>query len=388
MLFALSADWGYMIVMVFQIAAAAGLFFGREKILNVFGKVQKGMQNPAYMMALMRNSGNVKQLADSGSRAVKKGGKAAFAAATTAVAAGHVIKKGIYDPITSVGTDSADGGLSSRERKRPNLSESIEKSVRQQAAIKANQKENPERKLQKRFVDAVGQKVYKTESFINKMPGSNTARPETRTSQDTASNSSRAGKTTNTASAHASEAPDEPNRMRTVKENRNNFKKDKAKDNNIVNYSTKAGAVQNFDVSDSLQMKKEDDARIGSPMPRPVTDTSSIPNADMKQEKNINDTDSQIQPITPNEAKEKYQEKPTQENPKEKVKRKESKKEAAVEKNVGSKQRAASPGGSTYSPEINVNIPARDKAKQKARPTTDTGMSDETKRMLKQEKAE
>lgn len=367
MLFALSAEWGYLIVMVFQIAAAVGLYLGRDKIINAFGKMQKGMQNPAYMMALMRNSGNVKQLADTGarmgSRAVELGKKTAYGTATTAVAAGHMFKKDIYDPIVGV---ASPNGLSpnSAERKRPNLSESIESSMRQQAAIQAKQKENSKRMLQKKFIDDVGQKAYKAESFVNKVTFNK--RPKTRSYQSEDNNyqykgedkQSRSGNSQyqkTTSNAGTKDAA-EKTMMRTVKEGGNNFKKD------II--------TPDFNMSDSLQ-RKADDAKMDNPIQRPVTDTS-IHADDINSDSSNKDIVS-IQNATNKKGDTKGE--PTQEG----------KKERPVEKKARS-TKVADTGSRSVTPEI--NIPSKNQsANKRKRPTTDLGMSDETKQMLAKAKA-
>lgn len=61
-LFGMSGSLGWLIVLIFQVAVMASLYFGREKILNAFGNVQRAIENPAYANAMFRNSGNLSKL--------------------------------------------------------------------------------------------------------------------------------------------------------------------------------------------------------------------------------------------------------------------------------------------------------------------------------------
>lgn len=61
-LFAMAGNLGWLIVLIFQIAVMGSLYFGREKILNAFGQIQKTVENPAYASAKLRNFGNMSRL--------------------------------------------------------------------------------------------------------------------------------------------------------------------------------------------------------------------------------------------------------------------------------------------------------------------------------------
>lgn len=53
-----SGTWGWMGVMFFQTMLSVGLFLGRNKILNMFSNIQKGITSPGYAVARYKRSGS------------------------------------------------------------------------------------------------------------------------------------------------------------------------------------------------------------------------------------------------------------------------------------------------------------------------------------------
>lgn len=61
MLYGLSSEFGWLIVVIIQICVEAGVILKREALLNTFSNIQRGISTPGYAMAAMKRSGNVKE---------------------------------------------------------------------------------------------------------------------------------------------------------------------------------------------------------------------------------------------------------------------------------------------------------------------------------------
>ena len=58
-LYALSGQLGWFIVLIIQVAVSVTIFLQRDKILNLFSNIQKNMNNPGYFKNQLRRSGNL-----------------------------------------------------------------------------------------------------------------------------------------------------------------------------------------------------------------------------------------------------------------------------------------------------------------------------------------
>lgn len=135
LLFDMSAAYGWLMVLIFQIAIEVGLFLGRHKILAMLGGIQRGISVPTYARTRMMRSGNLYEGMERLGRNINK--------------THQVHKHKVKSTVSS--QERGNSGINSSEKNPERKTETVRRSVNQRniSPVRPGQEENRNSSVQR-----------------------------------------------------------------------------------------------------------------------------------------------------------------------------------------------------------------------------------------------